>query len=102
MPEPCPYPIAVGAVAAAHQIDLADTLLAWLTATVHGQVSVAVRLVPLGQTDGLRVMSALEPRVAELAQAAASATLADLGSIAYAADIAQMRHETLATRIFRS
>ncbi|MBK8086359.1 MAG: urease accessory protein UreF [Devosia sp.] len=102
LPEPCPYPVAVGAIAAAHHIELIETLLAFLTATVHGQVSVAVRLVPLGQTDGLRVMSALEPRVAALAQAAASATLADLGSIAYAADIAQMRHETLATRIFRS
>jgi urease accessory protein len=102
LPEPCPYPIAVGALAAAHEIDLADTLLAWLTATVHGQISVAVRLVPLGQTDGLRVLSALEPRVAALAAAAATATLADLGAIAYAADIAQMRHETLEPRIFRS
>lgn len=102
LPDPCPYPIAVGAIAAAHQIDLDDTLLAYLTAAVHGQVSVAVRLVPLGQTDGLRVMAALEPTIATLARAAAMATLADLGSIAYAADIAQMRHETLGPRIFRS
>lgn len=102
LPEPCPYPIAVGALAAGHDIDLADTLLAWLTATVHGQISVAVRLVPLGQSDGLRVLSALEPRVAALAASAATAPLADLGAIAYAADIAQMRHETLEPRIFRS
>ncbi len=102
LPQPCPYPIAVGALAAGHDIDLEDTLLAWLTATVHGQISVAVRLVPLGQSDGLRVLSALEPRVAALAASAANATLADLGAIAYAADIAQMRHETLEPRIFRS
>jgi urease accessory protein len=102
LPQPCPYPVAVGALAAGHGIDLADTLLAWLTATVHGQISVAVRLVPLGQSDGLRVLSALEPRVATLATSAATATLADLGAIAYAADIAQMRHETLEPRIFRS
>ncbi|MGV3491032.1 MAG: urease accessory protein UreF [Devosia sp.] len=102
LPDPCPYPIAVGAIAAAHDIDLTDTLLAWLTATTHGQVSVAVRLVPLGQTDGLRVMSALEPRIATVAASAATSTLADLGAIAYAADIAQMRHETLEPRIFRS
>jgi urease accessory protein len=102
LPEPCPYPVAVGAIAGAHGIELIDTLLAWLTATVHGQVSVAIRLVPLGQTDGLRVMSALEPRVAALAASAATASLADLGAIAYAADIAQMRHETLEPRIFRS
>ncbi|MBN9316521.1 MAG: urease accessory protein UreF [Devosia sp.] len=102
LPQPCPYPVAVGAIAAAHGIDLEDTLLAWLTATVHGQVSVAVRLVPLGQSDGLKVMSGLEPCVAALAKSASTATLADIGAIAYAADIAQMRHETLEPRIFRS
>ena len=47
-------------------------------------------------------MAALEPAVAALAAAAATATLDDLGGIAYATDIAQMRHETLPTRIFRS
>ena len=102
LPQPCPYPIAVGATAKAHGIGLEDTVLAYLTAAVHSQISVAVRLVPLGQTDGLRVMAALEPRVAALAKTAATATLADLGSIAYATDIAQMRHETLEPRIFRS
>jgi urease accessory protein len=102
LPDPCPYPIAVGAIAAAHDIDLGDAVLAYLTAAVHSQISVAVRLVPLGQTDGLKVMAALEPRVAALARTAASATLADIGSIAYATDIAQMRHETLEPRIFRS
>ena len=102
LPQPCPYPIAVGATARAHDIGLEDTLLAFLTAAVHSQISVAVRLVPLGQTDGLRVMAALEPRVGALAKLAATATLADIGGIAYATDIAQMRHETLEPRIFRS
>lgn len=102
LPQPCPYPIAVGATARAHTIGLEDTVLAFLTAAVHSQISVAVRLVPLGQTDGLRVMAALEPRVAALAKTAATATLADIGGIAYATDIAQMRHETLEPRIFRS
>lgn len=102
LPAPCPYPIAVGAIAAAHGIGLGETLLGYLTAAVHSQISVAVRLVPLGQTDGLRVMAALETRIAALAAAAATATLDDIGGIAYAADIAQMRHEDLEPRIFRS
>jgi len=102
LPQPCPYPIAIGATARAHDIGLEDTLLAFLTAAVHSQISVAVRLVPLGQTDGLRVMAALEPRVGALAKLSATATLADIGGIAYATDIAQMRHETLEPRIFRS
>src|SRR5690606_36533911 len=102
LPQPCPYPIAVGALATAHGIALEDTLVAFLTAAVHAQVSVAVRLVPLGQTAGLRVVAALEPLVAAAAGSAAISTLEQIGTIAYAADIAQMRHETQETRLFRS
>ena len=102
LPESCPYPVAVGAIAAAQGIGLGDLLLGYLTAAVHAQVSVAVRLVPLGQTAGLQVMAGLEVAIADLAQAAARASLDDIGGIAYAADIAQMRHETIGTRVFRS
>ena len=102
LPAPCPYPIAVGAIAAGHDIALDTTLLAFLTATVHAQVSVAVRLVPIGQSDGLAIMAALEPAIADLAAQCRSAGLDDIGAVAYAADIAQMSHETLTTRIFRS
>lgn len=102
LPNRVPYPIAVGALAVAHDIDCRDTLLALLTASVHGQVSVAVRLVPIGQNDGLAIMAALEPAIAAIANDAATATLDEIGAIAYAQDIAQMQHETLSTRIFRS
>jgi urease accessory protein len=102
LPSPPPYPIAVGAIAAAHGIGLADTALAFLTAQVQSQISVAVRLVPIGQTAGLQTLVALEPAISELADFASTATLDDLGTIGYAADIAQMRHDTLPTRIFRS
>lgn len=102
LPKPCPYPIAVGALAGAHGIDKRDSILAFLTATVHGQVSVAVRLVPIGQTDGLAIMATLEPAIARLADLCQHAALDEIGSVAYGADIAQMQHETLPTRIFRS
>jgi urease accessory protein len=102
LPQPCPYPVAVGAIAGAQEIGLSETLIGYLTASVHSQVSVAVRLVPLGQTAGLQVMAGIEATVATLAETAASAALDDIGGIAYAADIAQMRHETIGTRVFRS
>jgi urease accessory protein len=102
LPNPCPYPVAVGAVAGAQRIGLDDTLIGYLTASAQAQVSVAVRLVPLGQTAGLRVLAGLEPAVAALARNAALSSLDDIGGIAYAADIAQMRHETIGTRVFRS
>jgi urease accessory protein len=102
LPQPCPYPVAVGAIAAAQEIRLEAALIGYLTAVAHAQVSVAVRLVPLGQAAGLQVMAGLETAIAVSAMAAANASLDDIGGIAYAADIAQMRHETLGTRIFRS
>lgn len=102
LPSPCPYPVAVGAIAGAQGLGLNDVLIGYLTAAVQAQVSVAVRLVPLGQTAGLQVIAALESEVAALAAAAATAGLDDIGGIAYAADIAQMRHETIAVRVFRS
>ena len=102
LPHPCPYPIAVGAIAAGHGIALGAVLPAWLTSSIHSQVSVAVRLVPIGQSDGLAVMAALEPAIAASAKLCQHAALDDIGAVAYAADIAQMSHETLTTRIFRS
>ena len=102
LPDPCPYPVAVGAIAAAHGIGRHETLLAYLTAAIHAQISVAVRLVPLGQIAGLRIMATLEPAIAELADLAHTAGLDAIGSIFYAAEIAQMRHESLGTRVFRS
>lgn len=102
LPAPCPYPIAVGAIAASHEIEIGDMALAFLTAQVQAQISVGVRLVPIGQIAGLAILAALEADIAVRAGAATGATLDDIGTLSYAADIAQMRHETLSTRIFRS
>jgi urease accessory protein len=61
-----------------------------------------VRLVPLGQSAGLRVLAALESTLLATATEAAHATLDDLGGCAFRSDIAAMRHETQYTRLFRS
>ncbi|WP_299691984.1 urease accessory UreF family protein [uncultured Tateyamaria sp.] len=96
------YPVAVGAAARAMDIPLTDTLPLYLHAFVSNLVSVAQRAMPLGQTDGQRVLSALAPVIDATAHAASTATLDDLASSCFAADIAAMRHETLQPRIFRT
>lgn len=96
------YPIAVGAAAAGHGIDLDQTLEAYLHAFASNLVSVGLRLIPLGQTDGQRVIAALEPAVAAAARAAALSTQDDLGAAVHLADIASMNHETQYSRLFRS
>jgi urease accessory protein len=96
------YPVAVGASAAAHGLPLMPTAQAFAQAFAANIVSAGVRLIPLGQTDGLRVLARLEPLIPRVVAAALAATLDDVGGAAIAADIASMRHETQYTRLFRS
>jgi len=96
------YPVAIGLVSAAHEIPLAPALHAFLHALVSNWISAGARLIPLGQTDSQRVLALLEPLVAETARRAMSATLDDLGSATFRADLASLRHETQYTRLFRS
>ena len=96
------YPVAVGLVSAAHAIPLAPTLHGFFHALTSNWISAGARLIPLGQTDSQRVLALLEPVVAATAQRALTATLDDLGSATFRADLASMRHETQYTRLFRS
>lgn len=97
-----PYALAVGATARKHGIGEDDAALAFLQAFAVNLVSAAVRLVPLGQTAGLRVVAALEPTVLAVAASTRGATKDDLGGACFRSDLASMRHETQYTRLFRS
>jgi len=99
---PVAYPVAVGVAAGGHGVGLESTLLAYLQAVLANWTSAGVRLIPLGQSDGLRVLAGLEPLVLATAQRAQAAALDDLGSAAFRADLASARHETQYTRLFRS
>jgi urease accessory protein len=100
--DPAPYCVAVGATAAAHGVPLEPTLTAWLHAFASNLTSIALRAVPLGQTDGVAVLAALEPLILETAARAAASSLDDLGACALMSDIASMRHETQQVRLFIS
>ena len=77
-------------------------LAAFLQSYVANLVTAGVRLIPLGQTDGQRAISALEQAVLAATEEALGATIDDLGSAAFMVDLASMRHETQYTRLFRS
>jgi urease accessory protein len=99
---PLAHPVAVAAACAGHGIALKPALHAFLHGVVSNLVSAGVRLVPLGQTDGQRVLAALEASIAEAAERAVVTGPDDIGMAALRADIASMRHETQYTRLFRS
>jgi urease accessory protein len=99
---PIAYPVAVAVTSAGHGIAAEPALNAYLHAVAANLVSAGVRLVPLGQTDGQRVLAALESVVSAAAVRAVATALDEVGGAAFRADIASMRHETQYTRLFRS
>ena len=99
---PVALPVAVGVACAGHGIACALALPAFLHALVANWISAGVRLIPLGQTDGQRVLAALEDIVAATATRALATALDEIGSASFRADLATMRHETQYTRLFRS
>jgi urease accessory protein len=99
---PVAYPVAVAVAAAGHGVPLPATLEGYLTAFVSALVSACVRLGPIGQTEGQRVIAALMPAIRDMAAALPDATLDDLGAATLRSDLASMLHETQYSRLFRS
>jgi len=91
------------ALAAHHwQIELEDCLLGYAWGWLENQVAAAVKLVPLGQTDGQRVQLALAERLPAVTASALRIEDGDIGGGAPALAIASACHETQYTRLFRS
>ena len=89
---------------AAHELALPETsaLLAYLYTVAASLVAAAVRLVPLGQSDGQRLLHELQPCCLELVQRYAHLTPDDAWSGAPGLDIRSMQHERLYSRLCRS
>lgn len=99
---PVAYPIAVAAACVGHAVALDPAVHGFLTALVSNWISAAMRLVPLGHTESQCVLRSLEPTISGTMRRALGASLDDLGSATFRADIASARHETQYTRLFRS
>lgn len=102
LPQDVPYPVAAGAVAAAHGVPPVQALAAYLHAALSQSVSAGIRLGVCGQAAGVMILAGLEEEIAVVSARAAAGTLDDLGAAAVHADIASLRHETQHSRLFRS
>ena len=99
---PAALPVAVGRACAGLGLPRAEVLALYLQAQAFNLIQAAVRFLPLGQSAGQGVLADLAPLILRLASRAVHAGEADLGGCAIGAEIAQMRHETMQTRIFRT
>ena len=96
------YAVAVAVAAAAHGVPRRPALHAYLHAFAANIVSAGLRAVPLGQTDGQKIIARLGPVVEAVVARTEGLSLDALGGAAFRADIASMKHETQYTRLFRS
>ncbi|MEY8096410.1 urease accessory protein UreF [Falsihalocynthiibacter sp. S25ZX9] len=97
-----PFPVAVGVAARGLTLAPQEVVSLYLHAFASNLVSVGVRFIPLGQTDGQKALAALHPVILEVAAQAATQTFSDMASAAFGADIAAMQHETQDVRIFKT
>ncbi len=95
-------PLAVGGAAARVGLDAEPVVQLYLQAFVSNLVSAALRLAPIGQTEGQRIIFALQSDCLHTAQETSGAGEDDIFSNTFRSDIAAMRHETLEPRIFQS
>jgi urease accessory protein len=96
------YPVVVGAVAGSHAVAKDEVMQAYGHAFAANLVSAAVRLVPLGQTEGQKITASLLDDVYSAVVTALSTPLAMVSSSCVMADITSMKHEVQYTRLFRS
>lgn len=97
-----PLPVAQGAVFRRGGAPVRQAVLAGGHMAVAALVSAAVRLVPLGQTDGLRAQVKLETVILDALKQTEQCGLDDVGTACFRSDLAAMHHETQETRLFRT
>lgn len=96
------YPSAFTFAVTAWAIDAQEALSAYLFSWIENQMLAALKSVPLGQTDGQRLLLALAGRIPAVIENAAATADEDLCNFAPGLALLSSRHETQYSRIFRS
>ena len=99
---PRSFPLAWSCAAAHWQIPVEEAVAAYLWAWLENQVMAAIKAVPLGQTDGQRLLLDLGGRLPELAKQVAVAPWASSTNFLPMIAINSSLHEIQYSRIFRS
>jgi len=96
------YATAFSLAAVSWQIRQEDCCEGYLWAWCENQVSAAIKLIPLGQTAGQRMLSSLINEIPDLINIAMELEDEEIGSTAVGIGIASANHETQYSRLFRS
>ena len=96
------FPTAFAFATAYWEVPVRDALVAYLWAWLENQVMAALKAVPLGQTDGQRLLLRLGGSLSAIADAALATQEQAFANFAPGLAIASSRHETQYSRLFRS
>ena len=99
---PCNYAITFGIAAAHWQIDLSSAILGYLHSWTTNLITVGIKLIPLGQTAGQKLLLELHVNLSSATQEILTLEDNDLSSCGWGLSLASMAHETQYTRLFRS
>lgn len=93
-----------GYALAAHCWDVpcSDAVLGYLWSWLENQVLSGIKIIPLGQSQGQKILDRLIPLLSGIAEKGKAIPLAEIGGAATALSIGSMLHETQYTRLYRS
>ena len=96
------YPIAFSIACNLYNLKIEESLVGLLHSNVSNLVSAGIRLIPLGQTDGQKLLNELSECIISIIPKVKKAKINQLGNCCWRSDISSMKHESQYTRIFRS
>jgi urease accessory protein len=96
------FPASFAHAAASWQIDPHEALVAYLWSWAENQVLAAVKALPLGQTDGQRMLFYIGEKLDAIASGAARLDDDAIGAFVPGLALLSSRHETQYSRLFRS
>ena len=96
------YPVMAGVATRQLHCELLLSLVFFLQSFANNLISVAVRAVPIGQSEGQGILYRLIPWIEQLANETINASLDQIGGHAFLADHMAIKHETMETRIYRT
>jgi urease accessory protein len=100
--KPCNYAVAFGMAAASWQIEENHAVLGYLQSWVSNLITVGIKLIPLGQTSGQKILLKLHSIILKSTEEILILSDDDLISCSWGLGLASMTHETQYTRLFRS
>ena len=98
----CNYPIAFGLLSAYWQIQPQEAILGFLHSWLSNLVSVGIKLIPLGQSEGQQLLIKLNPLLEKKSEDILQLADDELCSCSLGLSLASMKHENLYSRLFRS